>query len=723
MSILDRLNDEQKKAATQIDGPLLILAGAGSGKTGTITHRIAHMIKERDISPYKILAVTFTNKAAKEMRERVESLIGENAKKVMLSTFHAFAVRLLRVYGEKLGYGSNFTIYDTDDQKRVIKNIMKDLIVTTDLKEGIIVSIISKLKENEITVDKYEKENRFDENYKLILECYKRYTSILKLNNGMDFSDILTNLYELLKIDEILEKLQDRYQYVMVDEYQDTNDIQYKIVTKIAEKHRNICVVGDENQSIYGFRGANIKNILDFEKQYPDALIVKLEENYRSTSNILNAANEVIKNNKSSKNKNLWTKKTDGEKITLKCCKDAWDEVYFVIEEIIKRKNKGLLYKDFTILYRTNSQSRVFEEGLRRYNIPYKIFGGMQFYQRMEIKDILAYLMVINNPKDNINLNRIINVPKRKIGAKTLEKISDYANVLGISMYEALGNIDEISNITSATKFSLHKLYLDLTELIEFSRESSTSEIFDLLLDKINYFEYLKTTYKEESENRIENVKELKNSIIEMQKIDEMLSLRDYLESVSLVNATDDLNENTDYVKLMTIHNSKGLEFPVVFLVGIEDEFFPGTNKVRENESELEEERRLCYVAITRAEQKLYICYTVSRVIYGQLKDRNASRFIDEIPISLVEQLDKENKSVKEKKQRTTTFKNVLSVNDLKEIKSSLNLPFNINEQVEHSKFGLGRITNINKKKVEIEFVCGKKEIATIVATKFLKKL
>lgn len=263
----------------------------------------------------------------------------------MLSTFHAFAVRLLRVYGEKLGYGSNFTIYDTDDQKRVIKNIMKDLIVTTDLKEGIIVSIISKLKENEITVDKYEKENRFDENYKLILECYKRYTSILKLNNGMDFSDILTNLYELLKIDEILEKLQDRYQYVMVDEYQDTNDIQYKIVTKIAEKHRNICVVGDENQSIYGFRGANIKNILDFEKQYPDALIVKLEENYRSTSNILNAANEVIKNNKSSKNKNLWTKKTDGEKITLKCCKDAWDEVYFVIEEIIKRKIKDCCIK------------------------------------------------------------------------------------------------------------------------------------------------------------------------------------------------------------------------------------------------------------------------------------------------------------------------------------------------------------------------------------------
>ncbi|MGL5664277.1 MAG: ATP-dependent helicase, partial [Cetobacterium sp.] len=470
MSILDKLNEKQREAAKKIEGPLLILAGAGSGKTRTITYRIAHMINEKGISPYKILAVTFTNKAAKEMRERVELLIGEDAHKAMISTFHSFGVRLLRVYGDKLGYNANFTIYDTDDQKRVIRGIMKELVVNDkSLTEGAVVSIISKLKENSISVSDYEKENRFDSNYKIILECYRRYNGTLKENNGMDFSDILVNLHKLLDIPEVLEKLQEKFQYIMVDEYQDTNNIQYNIVTKIASKYRNICVVGDENQSIYGFRGANIKNILDFEKDYKDALVVKLEENYRSTSAILTAANEVIKNNKTAKDKNLWTKKPQGELITIKECLDGREEVNYIIEEIVKRKNMGKSYREFTILYRTNAQSRLFEEGLLKYNIPYKVFGGMQFYQRAEIKDIVAYLTVINNPQDAINLNRIINVPKRKIGDKSIEKIRDYANEANISMFEALGKGMEIPGLTSGVKIALDELYTILNDLIELS--------------------------------------------------------------------------------------------------------------------------------------------------------------------------------------------------------------------------------------------------------------
>ena len=724
MSILEKLNDRQRKAAEKIEGALLILAGAGSGKTRTITYRIAHMIQELGISPYKILAVTFTNKAAKEMKERVEDLIGEDGKRTMVSTFHSFGVRLLRTYGDRLGYGANFTIYDADDQKRVVKGIMKELVVKDkNLTEGMVVSLISKLKEEEVSADEYEKaENKYNMNAAIVSEVYRRYNIALKNNNGMDFSDILINTAKLLEIPDILNKVQDKFRYIMVDEYQDTNNIQYKIINKIAGKYGNLCVVGDENQSIYGFRGANIQNILDFEKDYPDAEVVKLEENYRSTSVILDAANAVISNNSSARDKKLWTKKTTSEKITLLQCNDGRQEVNVIIEEIIKGKNQGKKYRDFTILYRMNAQSRLFEEGFLRFNIPYKIFGGMQFYQRAEIKDIVAYLAVINNPKDSLNLSRILNVPKRKIGDKSLEKINEFASVNGLTLFEALGRAKEIDTLTANMKIVLEEFHKMMMELIDMSESEAVSELFDKVIKSIKYFDYLESNY-EDSENRINNIEELRNSITEMEKIIETLTLREYLENISLVSATDNLEEEKDYVKLMTIHNSKGLEFPTVFLVGAEDEVFPG-KKADFEPRELEEERRLCYVAITRAEDKLYISYAASRFMYGEESFRTKSRFINELPENLLES-NIESQFKREAINPTKTpvkqqFKKMITIEDLN--KTYKEYPYSVGEKVMHKKFGLGVVRGVTDKKVEVDFVDGKREIAMAVADKFLTK-
>ena len=724
MSILEKLNDRQRKAAEKIEGALLILAGAGSGKTRTITYRIAHMIQELGISPYKILAVTFTNKAAKEMKERVEDLVGEDGRRTMVSTFHSFGVRLLRTYGDRLGYGANFTIYDADDQKRVVKGIMKELVVKDkNLTEGMVVSLISKLKEEEISADEYEKsENKYNMNAVVVAEIYRRYNITLKNNNGMDFSDILINTAKLLEIPDILNKVQDKFRYIMVDEYQDTNNIQYKIINKIASKYGNLCVVGDENQSIYGFRGANIQNILDFEKDYPNAEVVKLEENYRSTSVILDAANAVISNNSSARDKKLWTKKTTGEKITLLQCNDGRQEVNTIIEEIIKGKNQGKKYRDFTILYRMNAQSRLFEEGFLRFNIPYKIFGGMQFYQRAEIKDIVAYLAVINNPKDSLNLSRILNVPKRKIGDKSLEKINEFASANGLTLFEALGRAKEIDTLTANMKIVLEEFHKMMMELIDMSESEAVSELFDKVIKSIKYFDYLESNY-EDSENRINNIEELRNSITEMEKIIETLTLREYLENISLVSATDNLEEEKDYVKLMTIHNSKGLEFPTVFLVGAEDEVFPG-KKADFEPRELEEERRLCYVAITRAEDKLYISYAASRFMYGEESFRTKSRFINELPENLLES-NIESQFKKEAINPTKTpvkqqFKKMITIEDLN--KTYKEYPYSVGEKVMHKKFGLGVVRGVTDKKVEVDFVDGKREIAMAVADKFLTK-
>lgn len=732
MSILDKLNSEQKKAGAKVNGPLLILAGAGSGKTRTITYRIAYMIRELGISPYSILAVTFTNKAAKEMRERVENLIGEDGKRAMISTFHSFGLRLLRVYSKIIGYDSNFTIYDTDDQKKVVKGIMKQLVIKNkDLTEGKIVSRISKLKEDGISPEEYEKEHKFESDANIIYEVYKRYNQTLKENNGMDFSDILTNTYKLLENREVLEKLQEKFKYIMVDEYQDTNNIQYKIINKIAAKYRNICVVGDENQSIYGFRGADIRNILDFEKDYPDAVVIKLEENYRSTKIILDAANEVIKNNKTSKDKKLWTKKVSGDKIILKPCSDGRDEVNFVIEEIVEMRKDGRRYNDFTILYRTNAQSRLFEEGFLRYNIPYKVFGGMQFYQRAEIKDILAYLSVINNTRDGINLDRIINVPKRKIGDKTIEKIKNYAEEKGLSIYDSLKEAENISGLSSAVIEKLKEFSNMMAELEELSFELPVSELFDEVIKKAGYFSYLNSSY-DDAESRIENVEELKNSIIELENVVDNLTLREYLENVSLVSATDDLDSEREYVKLMTIHNAKGLEFPVVFLVGMEDEIFPNTTKVMIDNESLEEERRICYVAITRAEEKLYISHAAMRYMYGQMDYRTRSRFVDEIPAELLElkrtpEMEAAAREAERKINKVAESGMKLNViSDTKKLGKQLEavkeFPYKVGETVTHIKFGIGKVVGVNEKKIQVQFVDGKKEIAMILAGKFLKK-
>ena len=733
LNLLEKLNDKQKEAASQIDGSILILAGAGSGKTRTITYRIAHMIENVGISPYSILAVTFTNKAAKEMRERVEELVGDIAKACTISTFHSFGMRLLRMYAKEVGYNSNFTIYDTDDQKRMVKAILKGQNLSLNgvkLTERDIVSMISKIKEQIKTLDEYSVMN------KQIVEVYDKYNKVLLESNAMDFSDILLNTYKLLQKPEILEKVQNKYKYIMIDEYQDTNNLQYKIIDLIARKSSNLCVVGDENQSIYGFRGANILNILNFETNYNNAKIIKLEENYRSTTTILDAANELIKNNKSSKDKKLWTQNGKGDLIKVLACDNARDEVSRIIEIIKGNHQNGIAYRDMTILYRTNAQSRVFEEGLLRYSIPHKVFGGISFYSRAEIKDIIAYLSIIVNPQDELNLQRIINVPKRKVGEKGIEKIITYAKENNLNLLEVLSHIKEISGLTVVGKEKLLEMYDIIKELRDLSYIETASYIVQTLIDKIKYIDYIKENY-DDAEARIENIDEFKNSILELENVVGELRLNEYLENVSLISATDDLEEKSDYVKLMTIHNSKGLEFPIVFLVGFENEIFPGSRAMFE-EKEMEEERRLCYVALTRAEKKLYLSHATIRFVYGQDRLSTPSVFLKEIPEKLLDidvkkerlyfaddysnEIKSYDKSRKfEKKKTEINTKNTIKISDsTKEVLDTLG--FKVGDRVKHKKFGLGVIKNIDAKKIYVQYVDGTKEMAIILADKLLTK-
>ena len=733
LNLLEKLNDKQREAASQIDGSILILAGAGSGKTRTITYRIAHMIENVGISPYSILAVTFTNKAAKEMRERVEELVGNIAKACTISTFHSFGMRLLRMYAKEVEYNSNFTIYDTDDQKRIVKAILKGQNISLNgvkLTERDIVSMISKIKEEIKTLDEYSIMN------KQIVEVYDKYNRVLLESNAMDFSDILLNTYKLLQKPEILEKVQNKYKYIMIDEYQDTNNLQYKIIDLIARKSSNLCVVGDENQSIYGFRGANILNILNFETNYNNAKIIKLEENYRSTTTILDAANELIKNNKSSKDKKLWTQNGKGDLIKVLACDNARDEVSRIIEIIKENHQNGIAYRDMTILYRTNAQSRVFEEGLLRYSIPHKVFGGISFYSRAEIKDIIAYLSIIVNPQDELNLQRIINVPKRKVGEKGVEKIIAYARENNLNLLEALSHIKEISGLTAVGKEKLLEMYDIIKELKDLSYTETASYIVQTLIDKIKYIDYIKENY-DDAEARIENIDEFKNSILELENVVGELRLNEYLENVSLISATDDLEEKSDYVKLMTIHNSKGLEFPIVFLVGFENEIFPGSRAMFE-EKEMEEERRLCYVALTRAEKKLYLSHATIRFVYGQDRLSTPSVFLKEIPEKLLDIDVKkerlyfadvysdeikayENNRKFEKKKTEINTKNTIKIPDnTKEVLDTLG--FKVGDKVKHKKFGLGVIKNIDAKKIYVQYVDGTKEMAIILADKLLTK-
>ena len=731
MSILDELNEEQRKAAEKIDGPVLILAGAGSGKTRTVTYRIAHMIKEKGISPLNIMALTFTNKAAKEMKERAEALIGPDANDLVVSTFHSFSVRLLKTYSDRIGYGRNFNIYDVDDQKSIITKIKKELNIKNDeVSPAKIANRISKLKEQGIGIEELEEQvdTRIYSN-RIFRDIYKKYDETLKANNAMDFSDLLLNAKRLLEDPYVLERVQNRYKYIVVDEYQDTNDIQYEIISKIAEKYKNICVVGDEDQSIYAFRGANINNILNFERDYKNAFVAKLEQNYRSTKTILDTANELIKNNKSSKGKKLWTNGEKGEKIKVFNASTVYDEAEFIVNEIKAKARDGKLYKDMTILYRTNSPSRVLEETLLATNIPYKIYGGMQFFQRKEIKDILAYLNLLNNPNDNHNFYRIINVPKRSIGHKTLEKLGEIANEKGISMLESTKYIDEIPGIRASVKEAAKDFYKMMHEIYENLDELSIKEVFDEVLIKTKYIDSI----EDNKEDRVKNIEELLNSISESERQNPGMSLSEYLDMVSLTSSTDDIEDEENFIKLMTIHSSKGLEFDYVFIAGMEDGLFPSCN-FDTSEEEIEEERRLCYVAVTRAKKELYISHVSERMVWGQMNYMiKPSRFIYEMKQGNLEYLSEKFKSFSKKMENTTVVNretrrkienfNPFSLKSVRtsELKNKGKSKYKVGDTVNHIKFGKGKIKKVDEKSLVIDFMTGEKKIALILAEKLLK--
>ncbi len=732
MSILNELNDEQRKAAEKIKGPVLILAGAGSGKTRTVTYRIAHMIKEKEVSPLNILALTFTNKAAREMKERAEALIGAEANNLVVSTFHSFSVRLLKTYSERIGYGRNFNIYDTDDQKSIISKIIKEMKGTAaeKMSPSATASRISRLKEESIGPE--ELEDKIDirmRDNRIFYDVYKKYNEVLKANNAMDFSDLLLNAKKLLQDPYVLERVQERYRYIVVDEYQDTNDIQYEIVSMIAAKYKNICVVGDEDQSIYAFRGANINNILNFERDYSKAFVAKLERNYRSTKVILETANEIIKNNKSSKGKKLWTDGDKGEKIKVFNANTVYDEAEFIVNEIKSKKNSGVDYKDMAILYRTNSQSRVLEEKLLSGNIPYRIYGGMQFFQRKEIKDILAYMSLLNNTSDNHNFYRIINIPRRSIGDKTLEKLSEIANEKGVSMLESLKYIDEIQGIRVSVRESAKGFYNMINDIYLKLDELTVKDVFDEILSKTKYIDSI----EENREDRIKNIEELLNSITEYEKQNPGLSLSEYLDMVTLTSSTDDMEDEENYIKLMTVHSSKGLEFDHVFIAGMEDGLFPSCN-YDTSEEEIEEERRLCYVAVTRAKKELYISHVSERMVWGQMNFMiKPSRFIYEMKQDNLEYLSKKFENFSKKMENVTvvnkeTKKKIENFNPFalksvrtSELKNKVKSKYKVGDVVTHVKFGKGKIKKVEEKSLLIDFMVGEKKIALALAEKILK--
>lgn len=643
MSIYDTLNEPQREAVLHTDGPLLILAGAGSGKTRVLTHRIAYLIDERGVNPWNILAITFTNKAAEEMRQRVDSLVSFGTESIWVSTFHSACVRILRRFIDRLGYDNRFTIYDTDDQKTLMKEVCRKVDIDTKVyKERNLLSAVSSAKNEMILPDEFELNAGGDFGQLKIAKVYREYEAQLKANNALDFDDLLVKTVQLLETQpDVLEYYQERFRYIMVDEYQDTNTVQFRLVRLLAGKYRNLCVVGDDDQSIYKFRGANIRNILDFEHEFPDAHVVRLEQNYRSTGNILNAANGVIRNNRNRKEKTLWTDNGDGEKIQLRQFDTAFDEAEFIAEDIKKEVREGASYNDSAVLYRTNAQSRLFEEKFIAMNVPYKIVGGINFYARREIKDLLAYLKTVDNGRDDLAVRRIINVPKRGIGLTTINRIQESADERGIGFYEALLAPELIPGVgRSASKLD------SFAALIEYFKGQTEKEsITDLLreiIEKTGYVESLEAEEKVEAESRIENIDELVNKAAayeeDCQDRDEEATLSGFLEEVALVADIDSLDEDQDYVVLMTLHSAKGLEFPHVYLAGMEDGLFPSYMTITSDDNEdLEEERRLCYVGITRAEEKLSLTCARRRMVRGETQFNKMSRFIKEIPMELID--------------------------------------------------------------------------------------
>lgn len=643
MSIYDKLNEPQREAVYHTDGPLLILAGAGSGKTRVLTHRIAYLIGERGVDAWNILAITFTNKAAEEMRQRVDNLVGFGAKSVWVSTFHSACVRILRRFIDRLGYENHFTIYDTDDQKTLIKEVCRKVDVDTKVfKERSLLSAISSAKNEMILPDEFELNAGGDFAKMKIAKVYREYEAQMRANNALDFDDLLVKTVQLLQTQpDVLESYQEKFHYIMVDEYQDTNTVQFQLVSLLAGKYKNLCVVGDDDQSIYKFRGANIRNILDFEHEFPDAKVIKLEQNYRSTGNILNAANSVIANNRGRKEKSLWTENGEGELIRLRQFDTAFDEADFIGEDIKSAVRQGGSYNDSAVLYRTNAQSRLLEEKFIAMNIPYKIVGGVNFYARREIKDLLAYLKTIDNGRDDVAVRRIINVPKRGIGLTTINRIQESATERGIGFYEALLAPGLIAGVgRSATKLDSFAALIEYFKTL--AEEMNITDLLQEVIEKTGYIESLENEDKEEAKTRKENIDELisKAATYEesCQDKDEKATLSGFLEEVALVADIDSLDEDQEYVVLMTLHSAKGLEFPRVYLAGMEDGLFPGYMSINAGDrEELEEERRLCYVGITRAEQELTLTSARRRMVHGETQYNPMSRFVKEIPRELLD--------------------------------------------------------------------------------------
>ena len=716
MSLLDGLNDRQREAAETTEGPLLILAGAGSGKTRTIIHRIAHIIESGKAWPSQILAITFTNKAAGEMRERIAAMNVAECDRIWMYTFHAMCARIMRIHSKWLGYDDNFVIYDTDDQKRLYKTLIKELDYSDKMFPfQYLAGQISTAKNNFWTPEDYQKNSAGDFRAEKAAVYYSRYQEALKANNAMDFDDLIYNTLVLFKAyPEILEQYQNRFKYILVDEYQDTNHSQYELVNLMAAKHRNLCVCGDDDQSIYMWRGADINNILDFEKDYPDAKVVKLEENYRSTSIILDCANKVIANNTGRKEKNLWTNNPGDDKVVVSSFDQGYDEARYVVREVNRlRAEAGYTYGDFAVLYRTNAQSRLFEEAFMREGVPYQLIGGTGFYARTEIRDIIAYLHVLMNPKDNIGFLRVVNVPKRGIGSATLEKISEFAEFKDWSLMETFYHCQEVPELSAGVRHKVESFAALMAGLQQRMEEDSVSELIDHVIKDSGYLEMLELGKMDHSESRIENLQELVSSAVEFEKNSDDTSLTAYLETVALTAETDKYETTEGKVLLMTLHNAKGLEFPVVFLPGMEEGIFPHGRSL-DTPEELEEERRICYVGITRAKERLYMSWAGERTTYGRRQLQMKSRFLNELPeecVTLnVEKYERHPVAEEPPAKRYASFTENLSrgrtayKKAAPSAKSGEPESFQLGNKVKHKKFGIGTIVEVKPNQVSIAF-------------------
>ncbi|MEY8414083.1 DNA helicase PcrA [Lachnospiraceae bacterium 62-26] len=713
MSIYDTLNEQQKEAVLHTEGPLLVLAGAGSGKTRVLTHRIAYLIDELGVNPWNILAITFTNKAASEMRERVDKLVGFGSESIWVSTFHSSCARILRRHIPLLGYDSNFTIYDSDDQKTLMKDVCKLLKIDTKVyKERTLLGAISHAKEEMVTPQEFYRRAEGDFSKRKIAEVYEEYEKQLRANNALDFDDLLVKAVQLFQTQaDVLDHYQERFRYIMVDEYQDTNTVQFELVRLLSSKYRNLCVVGDDDQSIYKFRGANIKNILNFEEFFEDAKVIKLEQNYRSTGNILNTANAVIRNNHGRKDKTLWTANGEGEKLSLRQFDSAYDEAEYIVDDIKARvdRQEGT-YENFAILYRTNAQSRLFEEKFVTANVPYRIIGGINFYARREIKDVLCYLKTVDNGRDDLAVRRIVNVPKRGIGLTSINRVQEYASGKDIGFYEALRAVDLIPGIGRGAS-KLESFVALIEHFKADAREMKVSELMQEILDETGYLESLKAEGDEEAEARIENIDELMSKIAAYEEtceeMNEPATLSGFLEEVALVADIDNLESGSDHVVLMTLHSAKGLEFSHVYLAGMEDGIFPSyMTIVSEDMEDLEEERRLCYVGITRAMKELTLTCARRRMVRGETQFNRMSRFLKEIPVELVstgnaferekeEEIPKKNAYMQAKQAFQT--KVYAAQKPVKQFGTPAGgkLAYGIGDRVSHMKFGEGTVTAI----------------------------